>query len=236
MLTWNQETMTHPRWIKMKQFGTRSSSTRVILCRTALQLEQFTNRAIPVQTRDGKVNKWQALRREGPTLAPPFFWLQCHWEAHKLHLILSIWFILILPPIAFLPYLANKSQRKPLASTVPQHLVSSARSASVQCWTVGFANHLHRATGFSATKQDYDTTRPQGNLGWGNQPLCKGFCKAFMFFSKRGKTKAANIALGACLNVQCLEIGRASSCMHECRSPLIYLQLKEFYLHGGSRW
>ena len=87
-----------------------------------------------------------------------------------------------------------------------------------------------------ATKQDYYTTRPQGNLGWGNQPLCKGFCKAFMFFSKRGKTKAANIALGACLNVQCLEIGRASSCMHECRSPLIYLQLKEFYLHGGCRW
>ena len=56
------------------------------------------------------------------------------------------------------------------------------------------------------------------------------------FSAKGGKTKTANIALGACLNVQCLKIGRASSCMHECRSPLIYLQLKEFFLHGGSRW
>ena len=39
----------------------------------------------------------------------------------KIHLIsyhiLSIWFILILSPIAFLPYFAHKSQRKPLASS-----------------------------------------------------------------------------------------------------------------------
>ena len=155
----------------------------------------------------------------------------------KIHLISypsdSYWFSLRLLFYHTLPTKANEShwQAQSLSTSFP---LQGLQACSVGPWALPTICTERRYGG--ATKQDYDTTRPQGNLGWGNQPLCKGFCKAFMFFSKRGKTKAANIALGACLNVQCLEIGRASSCMHECRSPLIYLQLKEFYLHGGSRW
>ncbi len=182
MLTWNKKTITHPRWIKIKQYGTRSSSTRNILCRTVLQLEQFTNRAIVHKPKHSHVNgkshfgtsiflvamslrswkaapapvtwssRWNAsnILHTWKVPSPPQLAkgkIMCHIIfPSKIHLISypsdSYWFSLRLLFYHTLPTKANESHWP----AVPQHLVSSVRSASVRCWTVGFANHLNRAT------------------------------------------------------------------------------------------